>query len=246
VNRHRQALATPRPGVEVLRRALIKGLDPEPRAHERCPRCGGAPAEPDDDQLLTVAGMSREEIHEAGAALLGGIGPPPPQPHARARLMWCPACAKLVPAGAYPAEWMRIIHEGNTRPEDAPPGLLRNLRDQALVKLVRISTGHSETEERWLKANGFRSWINYYNGDGRDGPYRHVEDYWVFAHDDALLGPVLELALSFGWWPEWGGPPPEGAAAAAGVYRDLPVDGDPRPGGDDGTGGEETRQWPER
>jgi hypothetical protein len=197
-----------------------------PHKHEACPRCGGALAEPDDDQLLTVADLSREELHEASGALMGGKGPPPPQPHARACLMWCGGCARLVPAGAYPALWRQIIHESRTQPEDAPHGLLVNLRDQALLKLVRISTGHSETEERWLRANGYRSWINCYDGEGRDSPYRHVTDYWVpFMHDDALLGPILELALSFGWWPGWGGPPPGDDAGAPAAPDPAPAAG---------------------
>jgi hypothetical protein len=174
---------------------------------------------------LTVANLTGEELSRAYGALLGGIGPPPPQPHARARLMWCPGCTKLVPAGAYPPLWRTIITEGKTRPEDAPPGLLRNKRDEALLKLVRISTGHSETEERWLKANGYRSWINYYDGEGRDSPYRHVTDFWVFSHDDALFEPVLELALSYGWWPDWGGPPPGEAAGAAAGPEPAPAAG---------------------
>src|SRR5262249_9694169 len=151
LSRHRQALAPARPAVEAVRRALLKGLDPAPQKHEGCPRCGGAPAEPDFDQLLAVAALTGEEIHAAGGAPLGGLGPPPPQPHARARLMWCPACTRLVPAGHYPASWRSIMHEGTTAPEDAPHGLLVNLRDQALVKLVRLSTGHTEAEGRWLR-----------------------------------------------------------------------------------------------
>jgi hypothetical protein len=135
---------------------------------------------------------------------------------------------------------MRIIHEGTCRPEDAPHGLLRNYRDKALVQVVRLCTGHSEVEERWLRERGHRSWLNYHDGDG-GGEYRYVTDYWHFFHDDALLGPVLELAFGYGWWPEWGGPPPgddagagPGPAPAAGGYADLLVEGDAPPlfGGD--------------
>jgi hypothetical protein len=147
--------------------------------------------------------------------------------------MWCPACAKPVPAGHYPAGWQRLIHEGRTRPEDAPHGLLRNRRDLALVGVVKLSTGHTSTEEKWLRANGHRSWLNYYNGDGRDSPYRHVTDYWVFLHDDALAEPVLELALRYGYWPEASDAPAgPGPAPAAGAYDDILVDGgDPPPFG---------------
>jgi hypothetical protein len=238
MSRRNLTLSPPRPAVEAVRRALLRGLDPVPQKHEDCPRCGGALAEPDDPQLLTVADLSREELHEASGALMGGMGPPPPQPRARARLMWCPACARLVPAGAYPAAWMRIIHEGKTRPEDAPHGLLRNYRDKALVQVVQLCTGHTEVEERWLRERGHRSWLNYHDGDGSGSGYRHVTDYWVFFHDDALLGPVLELAMSYGWWPEWGGPRPgddagagagPGPAAAEGVYDGLLVDDDVPP-----------------
>src|SRR5262249_39877903 len=147
--------------------------------------------------------------------------------------------------GHYPASWRSIVHEGQTRPEDAPHGLLRNYRDRALVQVVRLCTGHSETEERWLRERGHRSWLNHYDGDRSGSEYHHVPDYWPFFHDDALRGPVLELAMSYGWGPGWGGPPPgedagaaagPGPAPAAGGYADLLVDdgGPPAFGGDEG------------
>jgi hypothetical protein len=217
--------------------AVARAIDPQPEAHDRCPRCEGALAEPDFDQLLAVADLTGEQLHEAYGSLSGGMGPPPPPAHSRARLMWCPACARLVPAGAFPAEWQRIIHSGQTRPEDAPHELLRNKRDLALVHVVKLSTGHTETEERWLRANGHRSWLNYYDGDGKDSPYRHVTDYWVFLHDEALAEPVLELAVRYGWWPavDAEAPAGPGPAPAGSSYSDILVDdgGPPRFGEDE-------------
>src|SRR5262249_53795171 len=61
-----------------------------------------------------------------------------------------------------------------------------------------VSTGHTDTEERWLQANGYRSWLNYHDGDYHDGDRGFVTDYWHFLHDDALAEPVLELAVRYG------------------------------------------------
>jgi hypothetical protein len=122
---------------------------------------------------------------------------------------------------------MRLMYE-RIQPEAAPYGLLRCLRDQDLLHAVMVSTGHSETEERWLKARGCRSWLNHYT---------HVTDQWDnYWHHEALRLPVVMVALEFGYWPddEAGATAGPGPAAAAGAYDDLLVEGDAPPmfGGD--------------
>jgi hypothetical protein len=205
--------------------AVARAVDPEPEAHDRCPRCEGALAEPTDDQLLTVADLPRDQLVALYGALMGGMGPPPPLPHARAKLLWCERCGRLWPGHPYPAEWRRIIHEGRTRPEDAPPGLLRNSRDRALVHVVMLSTGHSEVEERWLRGRGYRSWLNYHDGDYyQGGGQGFVTDYWHFLHDQALAEPLLELAIRYGWWPMVEAPAEPGLAPAGSLYDDILVD----------------------
>jgi hypothetical protein len=60
LSRHRLTLATPRPGVEVIRRALLQGLAPAADDNPRCPACNAALAEPTDEQLWTVADWPRD------------------------------------------------------------------------------------------------------------------------------------------------------------------------------------------
>jgi hypothetical protein len=234
MKRQHQTLAPPRPGVEVLRRALLQGLAPASDDNPRCPACSGALAEPTDDELLTVAGWPRDDLLEAyGALVVCTFGPPPPPAQGRARLMWCAACDRLFAAGRFPAEYMRLMHEG-VQAEQAPYGLLRCLRDQELLHVVLCSTGHSETEERWLKARGCRSWLNHYT---------HVTDLWDnFWHNESLRLPVMALALQFGYWPEDDESPagPDPAPADGGAAEDpagpgygsiLVDDGEPLFGG---------------
>jgi hypothetical protein len=203
-------------------RALLRGLDRDPAETPRCPACNEGLAEPTDEQLLSVADWSRPDLLEAYGALgVCTFGPPPVPARGRARLMWCAACDRLFPAGKFPAEHMRLMYEG-VRPEAAPYGLLRCLRDEDLLRIVLVSTGHSETEERWLKARGGRSWLNYY-----DYVPKAFDNYW---HVEALVVPVLTLALHFGYWPEDTEPPAgTGPPAAGSPYGDILVDGGPPP-----------------
>jgi hypothetical protein len=233
MRRQQRILAPARPGAEVVCRALLRGLDRDPAETLRCPACNEVLADPTADQLLTVADLAAEELSAAYGALAGGMGLPPPPQHTRAKLLWCPACTRLVTAGSFPAAWQRLIHEGRTRPEDAPAGLLRNRRDRALVHVVMLSTGHTDTEERWLRANGYRSWLNYYDGDYHQGGSQgFVTDYWQFLVDDALAGPVLELAIRYGWWPEVEVPAAPGPASAN-PYGDILIEGNGLPSGPD-------------
>jgi hypothetical protein len=78
---------------------------------------------------------------------------------------------------------------------------LRCLRDRDLLEVVMVSTGHSEVEERWLRARGCRSWLNHFT---------HVTDRWDnFWHDEVLRLPVMALARQSGYRPDDDGPPAE-------------------------------------
>src|SRR5262245_49892235 len=62
-----------------------------PEPEDRCPSCGRADlAEPDVEQLLTLADWSVEDLEAADEELSASISSP------YACLAWCPICARLV------------------------------------------------------------------------------------------------------------------------------------------------------
>jgi hypothetical protein len=119
------------------RRLLVasKALAPPPAEPNPCPHCGVAGlVDPGDDEHLTLLAMTAEELRALRDGL--GYGPCPPGGW-KARLMWCPGCERLVPAGRYRREW-DLKYLGGCTKEEAGPEMWRNYTDRRLVHDVYI------------------------------------------------------------------------------------------------------------
>jgi hypothetical protein len=122
-------------------------------------------------------------------------------------LCWYAACSRLVAAGMFDPEWNVLLNAGQTRPTDAPPALLRHLRDRALLQLVAAARQHFYPG--WLEARGYRHALDY---------ARRWRDWGSFSHDDSLLEPVLALTVHLGWQP------PEPSEGSPAEPPDSPID----------------------
>jgi hypothetical protein len=117
-------------------RTDLRLLAPPPPPDDACPRCGGRDlAEPTRDQLLTIAGWTEQEAREAAVDL--GRGMFGFTHNARSKLVWCPACERIVPAGRFDRKWFLYTWEWEPVPDDyCDPALDRYCRDKRLADYV--------------------------------------------------------------------------------------------------------------
>jgi hypothetical protein len=109
-------------------------VNPPAAEPEPCPHCGAPDlAEPHGEQWATLLDRTAEDLRGLYEAL--GHGPRPPGGW-KAKLMWCPRCELLVPAGRYhQAEWRLKFLRGCSA-EEAGPEFQRNYWDSHLVRDV--------------------------------------------------------------------------------------------------------------
>jgi hypothetical protein len=114
--------------------------------------------------------------------------------------------------GDFPADWFQALYGRPTPPRDAPPGLLRHLRDAALLEVYATARRCRHASSAWLTRQGFAGPRAYFQAEV-DGRVAHWANLW---HDLQLLTPVWIAALCLGWVPQ--GLRAEECAAIAGEY----------------------------
>jgi hypothetical protein len=143
-----------------------------PAVADTCPHCGAAALiEPEDEHHATLLDWTAEELRALFDAL--GNGPCPAGVGGwKARVMWCPACERLVPAGPFRRGVWDLKYLWGCTKEEAGPEMRRNYIDSRLVHDVYL-----------YRKTG--AWPD--DGKGEDEPPAEPGPALAGAYDDLLV-----------------------------------------------------------